>query len=122
MDTDAGRGVVILAHSSIQHLIIDVNRSINHINFNEACMVEVRLSGNDLHASTAAKPKSDTSTENNNELNCLIKDIASTKKYSHKCFVGDFNFPTINWKNWTTPHLQESKEEKFLEVHSFTRT
>ena len=56
----------------------------------------------------------DNSTENNNKLNTLINDISSTKKYSHKCFVGDFNFPTINWENWTTKHLEDSKEEKFL--------
>ena len=58
--------------------------------------------------------KSDTSNENNIRLNKLIYDISSSKKYSHKCFVGDFNFPTINWENWTTKHVEESKEEKFL--------
>ena len=117
--TDIGRGVIILAHSSIQHLIIDVNHSINDVNFNEACIIEVRLSGNDLlvFACIYRSPtKNDMSSENNTKLNCLIKNIASTKKYSHKCIVGDFNYPTINWKNWTTPHLEESKEEKFLDA------
>ena len=118
MNTTTGRGVVILAHSSILHLIVDVNQSIN-ANFNESCIIEVRLSRNNLMVFACiyrSPTKNDTSIENNNNLNKLIRDISSARKYSHKCLVGDFNFPTINWKNWTTPHLEESKEERFLNV------
>ena len=42
--------------------------------------------------------------------------MALNKKYSHKCFVGDFNFNKINWCNWTTPHNGESKGEQFIEA------
>ena len=40
----------------------------------------------------------------------------SDKSYSHKCFVGDFNFEDINWETWTTSQNEESKETKFIEV------
>ena len=119
MEGTTGRGVVILAHSSIYHLITDVNQSVNHVEFNEACIIEVRMSGNEsmVFACIYRSPtKNDMSIENNTKLNTLIRDISSTKKYSHKCFVGDFNFPTINWNNWTTPHLEGSKEERFLDA------
>ena len=119
MDTNFGRGVIILAHSSIQHLVVDVTETVNKVHFNEACIIEVRLTGNDLlvFACIYRSPtKIDSSNENNNKLNQLIYDISSTKKYSHKCFVGDLNFPTINWENWTTKHQEESKEEKFLDA------
>ena len=48
MTTDIGRGITILAHSSIKHLVTDVSQSMNHVNFNEASTVEIRLSGNNL--------------------------------------------------------------------------
>ncbi|XP_066913249.1 uncharacterized protein [Clytia hemisphaerica] len=89
----------------------------NQVNFNEASTIEIRLSGNDLLVFSCiyrSPTNNDTSAENSNKLNHVIKDIASSNKYSHKCFVGDFNFPTINWKNWTTPHLEESKANQAL--------
>ena len=119
MDTNIGRGIIVLAHSSVQHLIVNVTKTTNQFNFIEACIIEIRLTGNDLlvFACIYRSPtKSDTSNENNIRLNKLIYDISSSKKYSHKCFVGDFNFPTINWENWTTKHVEESKEEKFLDT------
>ena len=82
-------------------------------------MIEVQLSGKDLLvvACIYRSPSSSTSSnENNNNLNLLIKSIALNNKYSHKCLLGDFNFPTINWENWTTPHMEDSKEEKFLDA------
>ncbi|XP_066936371.1 uncharacterized protein [Clytia hemisphaerica] len=118
MTTGIGRGIIILAHSSIKHLVTDVNQSMNQVNFNEVSTIEIRLSGNDLLVFSCiyrSPTNNDTSAENNNnKLNHLIKDIASNNKYSHKCFVGDFNFPTINWKNWTTPHLEESEANQAL--------
>ena len=32
----------------------------------------------------------------NHLLSCISK-----KKYSYKCFVGDYHFKDINWVNWT---------------------
>ena len=101
-----------LAHSSVQHLIVNVTKTTNQFNFIEACIIEIRLTGNDLliFACIYRSPtKSDTSNENNIRLNKLIYDISSSKKYSHKCFVGDFNFPTINWENWTTKMSKKAK-------------
>ena len=60
--------------------------------------------------------RSECSIENNKQLNSLIKSISLNKKYSHRCLVGDFNFPTVNWRNWTLPHIEESKEERFLDT------
>ena len=115
-DTDEGRGIVILADTSIQHLVVDVK---SEIEFNEACIIEVKLSGNDVLVFACfyrSPTNNELSTENNNKLNALLKSISLNKKYSHKCFVGDFNFPTINWEHWTSPHMEDSKEERFLDA------
>ena len=48
MDIKAGRGIIILAHSSIQHLVVDAKNSMNQGKFEEACIIEIRLSDNNL--------------------------------------------------------------------------
>ena len=111
-----GRGIVILSHSSISPMVMDVECPVN---CEEACLVEIRLTGDEklafacMYRSPTSK---ESSADNNDKINALIRSIASNKKYSHKCFVGDFNLGTINWRNWTTPHNEDSKEEKFLEA------
>ena len=116
IQSSKGRGMVILSHHSIAHLVMDVNCTVD---FEEACIVEIRLSGNDLLSFVCiyrSPTPTESSMENNTSLNKLLKSVAQEKTYTHKCIVGDFNFPTINWDNWTTPHAEESKEEKFLEA------
>ena len=44
------------------------------------------------------------------------QEIISKKQFSHRCLVGDFNFPDINWKHWTTNHDENSKEVRFIET------
>ena len=88
------------------------------LGYEEACLLEIRLCGGDLllfgcfYRSTT--PTS-TSAKNNDDLNRLLRCI-SEKKYSHKYFVGDFNFKDINWMSWTTRHNEDSKENKFIET------
>ena len=60
------------------------------------------------------KPK--VSGENNTKMNQLINQLASNKKYTHVCLVGDFNYKDIDWKKWSTPHPETSSEERFLEA------
>ena len=57
-------------------------------------------------------PTPTSSENNNNSLNRLLCCV-SEKKYTHKCFVGDFNYRDITW---TTQHNEESKENKFIET------
>ena len=47
MENNCGRGIVILSHSSIKHLIVDIKCPVT---FDEACIVEVRLLGKDILA------------------------------------------------------------------------
>ena len=116
INSKKGRRIVILSHNSISHLVADVKCTVE---FEEACVVEIHLVGNDTLAFACiyrSPTPSDLSKDNNDKLNDLLKSITSNKRYTHKCIVGDFNFPSINWSNWTTSHNEESKEEKFLEA------
>ena len=115
IDSNVGRGIAIYVHSSIANLISQINTT----PFREACILEIYLQGTDtmvfgcFYRSPSLNSASD---ENNDNLNAVLKNLALNKKYSHKCFVGDFNFNSINWNTCSSSHNEESKEEKFLET------
>ena len=70
--------------------------------FEEVCLIEVRIRDGDilLFGCVSRNPTlSESSEQNNDKLNSLLKSISS-KKYTHTCIVGDFNFRHINWTSW----------------------
>ena len=86
--------------------------------FQEACLLEIKLRGGDLMLFGCvyrSPTTSATSDKNNEDLNRLLTSI-SKNNYSHRCIVGDFNFKDINWSTWSTPHNEERKEQKFIEM------
>ena len=114
-NADTGRGIAVHIHKSLEKSVADVTPAVN---FQECCLIEIRLRGGDLmlFACCYRSPtQSESSDENNAKLNQLLNVIAK-KKYSHRCIVGDFNFKDINWETRTTPHGLDSKEQKFIDT------
>ena len=116
LDTQIGRGIAIYTQSSIEHNVVQIYT--NSL-FQEACLIEIQLNGKDtllfgcFYRSPTLNENSET---NNHNLNKLLTELCNNKRYTHKCFVGDFNFTDINWTNWNTTHNEESKEAKFIET------
>ena len=82
------------------------------------CLLEMRLCwGDDLLFDCFCRSPTTTSTseKSNANLNNLLKYL-SGMKYSHQCFVGDFNFSNISWFTWSTPQNGESKEAQLTET------
>ena len=114
-DSNTGRGVAVYTHCSIDKSVIQIQPDLG---YEEACLLEIRIRGGDLllfGCFYRSPTPTSTSDENNENLNRLLQCI-SKKNYSHKCFVGDFNYRDINWLSWTTPHSEYSKEAKFIET------
>ena len=110
-----GRGIAIFVHESVGKAVIQIN---SDISFEEMCLLEIKLQRGDvlLFGCIYRSPtQSSTSLLNNKKLNSFLRNIPS-KKYSHICILGDFNFKDINWKTWTTQHSEESKEAHFIEA------
>ena len=110
-----GRGIAVYTHNSISKSVAQVSLNTKFV---ESCLIEIRLRGGDmlLFACCYRSPTpSQSSDENNNNLNELLKEI-STKKYSHRCILGDFNYKDINWSTLSTDHNPDSLEGKFLET------
>ena len=115
LENDKGRGMAVYIYKSMEKPCADITATVN---FDECCLIEIRLRGGDLmlFACCYRSPtQSKTSDVNNTKLNELLNVIAK-KNYSHRCIVGDFNFKDINWESWTTTHGPESKEQKFIDT------
>ena len=114
-ETNADRGIVVYTHNSIDKSVVQIKPDDK---FEETCLLEIRLRGGDwlLFGCFYRSPTSTTaSDQNNDKLNNLLRHMTQ-KNYSHICLVGDFNFPDINWDSWMSPHIEESKESKFIDT------
>ena len=115
LENNTGRGIAVYSHCSIDKSTIQIEHKFN---FEEICLLEVRLRGGDvlLFGCCYRSPTAtETSGDNNIQLNRLLMYI-SRKTYTHKCIVGDFNYRNINWSSWTTSHSVDSTEAKFIEA------
>ena len=115
LDSSAGRGIAVYTHKSLDKSSVQIKPVLN---FEEACLLEIKLRGGDtmiFGCFYRSPTKSETSDDNNNNLNNLIRCIFE-KKYSHTCILGDFNFRDIDWTSGSTPHNEFSKESKFIET------
>ena len=115
LDKTSGRGIIIYIHNSLEKSALQIRAKTS---FEEACLIEMRLRNGDnlLFGCIYRSPTQTNNSDVNNEnLNNLIYELCN-KSYSHICLVGDFNFRDINWKSWTTPHSENSKEFKFIET------
>ena len=114
LDKANGRGIAVYTHHSIAKSVVQLS---SIVKFEETCMLEVRLRRGDrlLFCCCYRSPTAtDSSKENNAELNNLLKQICN-QKYSHICIVGDFNYRKIDWTSWITECGEESSEAKFIE-------
>ena len=113
MNHEQNRGIIIYIKESMAHATVQLNVEM----FQEACIIEIMLKDNDilLFCCVYRSPtETVNSSENNEKLNLLLKSLSDNKKYTHKCIIGDFNFKSINWSNWSSSLNEESKEERFL--------
>ena len=107
---DTGRGLLIYAHKSLKAKEVEMLTD-----FQESLFAEIKLNNTDKLLVGCIYRSESGSDDNNNKLRLLIREAVS-KKYSHVLLMGDFNYPDIDWTNWTTKsESTESQEFKFIE-------
>ena len=111
---NVGRGIAVYTHQSLEKSTIQIK---SNQDFEEVCLLEIRLRGGDtlLFGCCYRSPTTtDTSDKNNDNLIRLMKCV-SLKKYSHICIVGDFNYKSIDWSTWKCRQGENSNEARFIE-------
>ena len=108
--TKTGRGILLYTHKSLQAKEVEMKT-----NYEEAIFVELKLNQRDKLL-IGCFYRSDSGTEeNNSNLRKMISEACSMS-YTHLLFMGDFNYPDINWANWTSKSDNiDSQEFKFIE-------
>jgi hypothetical protein len=110
LDNNTGRGLLLYINKQLQSSAVKMNTT-----FEEVLTVEIQLRNRDsLLVALVYRSESGT-PENNTELNNFLQSITKVK-YSHLLLLGDFNYPSIQWQDLTTPRSAPVKESTFLEA------
>ena len=112
IETSNRRSIIVYIKNEINGSIASID-----VNFVEAVMLEVKLKGGDtlLFSCIYHSPtQNEQYVKNAENFNKLITSVDKNKRYTHRCFVGDFNYTEIKWVKWNTNNNENSTEEKFL--------
>jgi len=110
--TSHSRGVVIYIKENIP---ADESKFMGNLPFKESTWCELRINSNEKLL-LGAIYKSPNSDQQNHEhlLSMLSQDYL--KEFKNVIVVGDFNFPGIDWENYTTTHSENHVTFKFIET------
>ena len=104
------KGILIYVHNSIDATPI---KELNEDLYVESFWLSLKLENKHLNIGTIYRSPN-ASPENNDMLNNLI-DKASRLFYDQRLIiVGDFNFPSINWSNFTSNHNLNHSSSRFI--------
>ena len=106
---NTGRGIAIYTATHLQAYEVQLSTE-----YTENIAVCIRLNEETSTLFTCIYRSPSSTPTNNTNLNDLIKEIDSTKHHL-KILVGDFNFPSISWKDL---HCNSSN----LEANTFKQT
>lgn len=106
------RGVVIYVRNEMNAQQVSLDKKYQSVV--ESVWCEVPLQGKDRLLIGTMYRSPNSSHENNNALNALLKEI--TLGRSHVLITGDFNYPDINWVDGTSPSNCNNKATVFLDT------
>ncbi len=108
LDKDIGRGMLLYVHKHLEAKEVKMKT-----NFEESVFVKIKLNNNDNLLVGLIYRSDSGSADNNRNLRRLISE-ASNLGHSHTLLMGDFNYPDINWNNWSTKGDSTESEEYLL--------
>lgn len=110
--TENCRGVFIYVKEGIP---ADACEIMNNMEFQESTWCELRLNRRDKVLIGGIYKSPNTSIENHFKLFELMQ-CEYVKSHKNVVIVGDFNFPGIDWNDWSTIHSENHVTYKFIEL------
>ena len=105
IENKKGRGLILYIDSTLNSSQIEMTT-----HYVENIFIEIKLNGRDKLLVGLLYRSEKGSSENNDILNSLITE-ARKLNYPHLLLLGDFNYPTINWKNNSSFNTSEHSQE-----------
>jgi len=114
VEEEGVRGIAV--HTKNDLNVMEPNTVLLQDSASEVQPIEIKLRNNDKLLLIAVYRSPNSTPENNEKINTLIRNI-NTLGYSHILIVGDFNHPEIQWSEGAG-NTQSNKNEafKFLEA------
>lgn len=107
--SDEGRGLLMYLRKGMKYNIVNLTT-----NYCEYLCVEVKGNVDNLLVTSLYRSPSNNMMGNEENLLLLMQEISDLNT-RYKVIVGDFNFPNINWNNYTTDTDTDSMSYKFIE-------
>lgn len=108
---ETSRGVCIYYKDNLS---VEDCTTLNDHNFVESCWCTIKLNNHEqiLLGGIYRSPSSDDNNARN--LNNLINEAVSLN-YKYTILVGDFNYPSICWEDWSTRESNNHPSFRFIE-------
>lgn len=105
------RGVVIFVKNTIS---ANLRKDLTDNEYLESVWVDIAIDSKNMFLLGGIYRSPNSSQDNTMKLFQLLNETCN-EKYTHKIILGDFNFPDIDWNNWTTTVSENHVAFKFLE-------
>ncbi len=109
LETREGRGVAIYLHNSLSGTVFQPAAD-----GSEQLWVKIRLHGGDSLALGCIYRSPNSTAENDRHLNETLRAVAEMG-FSHLLICGDFNYPHINWTDWTV-NVGDPRSHAFIDA------
>ncbi len=109
IENETGRGMLVYTKT-----ILNAQKVNKTGNFEEVIWIDIQLNGRDTLLLACFYRSGSGSDANNNRLREMI-NLAANKSYTFTCYIGDFNYPDINWETLRPGSDNESEEQQFVE-------
>ena len=109
--SEKSRGVCIYCKESLS---AQDCKLLNDDVYEESCWCEIKLPNSEKLLIGGIYRSPSCSVNNTYKLNDLI-GLAMSMQYNYTVVAGDFNFPSINWDDWTTTESDNHSSFKFIE-------
>ena len=111
-----GRGMLVYINEALSYTRIPLDKSLaKNENPDEAIAIEIKLKGDKKLLFCAFYRSPSCLPENDKKLRNMIRKLSNGFDFALKCFVGDGNYPDINWETCTTNNNKIDDAFEFIE-------
>ena len=112
-DDIAGGGVLLYVHNSLDAFQCNI---INDIEVSDTMWCQVKLNNNDKLLVGLCYRSTSSSAVNNHKMFEQLRAIVEVRGITHLLIMGDFNFPEIDWNNYSVSSGPSSDPQVFFDL------
>ena len=113
---ETGRGMIIYINEALCYTRVPLDKILEKNEYpEEAIAIEMKLKDDKKLLFCLFYRSPNSPPENDKRLRNMIRKLSNGFEYVQKCFVGDGNYPNINWETCSTLHDRLDNDFEFIE-------